>query len=71
MMYGIRGRSTGQLLTYQGKAILHDNRGEMEFLFPAENVVRADGFADGSFIPLKDHPDMIPVRWPLRKEDFR
>lgn len=69
-MYGIKGRSTGQLLSYQGMAIVHDNRGEMEFLFPAERVIPV-ALAYGSFIMLRNHPDMAPVKWPLRKEDFR
>lgn len=70
MMYGIVGRNTKTLLTYQGKVILHDNRGEMEFLFPAEKIIPVSHW-DEEFLPLKDHPDMAPVRWPLRKKDFR
>lgn len=70
MMYGIKGRSTGQLLSYQGMAILHSSRGEMEFLFPAERVIQVATSSE-PFILLKDHPDMAPVKWPLRKEDFR
>jgi hypothetical protein len=69
-MYGICGRSTGQLLTCQGMAILHGNREEMEFLFPAEKIVPVPNWNE-SFMPLRDHPDMVTVRWPLQKEDFR
>ena len=69
-MYGILGRSTGQLLTFQGRAILHGDRAEMEFLFPAEKIVPVLNWHE-PYVPLRDHPDMAPVRWPLRKEDFR
>lgn len=69
-MYGILGRSTRQLLSHQGKVILHDDRGEMEFLFPAETVIGVIAWPE-PFMLLRDHPDMAPVRWPLRKEDFR
>ena len=70
MMYGIVGRSTKTLLTYQGKAILHDSREEMEFLFPAEKVIPAPHWVE-DYILLKNHPDMAPVKWPLQKNDFR
>lgn len=70
MMYGIVGRSTRALLTYQGRAILHDSREEMEFLFPAEKIIPVPGWNE-DYILLKDHPDMAPVRWPLQKNDFR
>ena len=69
-MYGIVGRTTRQLLTYQGKVILHDDRGEMEFLFPAEKVIAVESWGE-DFLLLKDHPNMAPVRWPLSKTDFR
>jgi len=70
MMYGICGRSTGQILSYNGRAILHDDRGEMEFLFPAEKIIPVTCL-ENEFILLRDHPDMAAVKWPLRKEDFR
>lgn len=70
MIYGIRGRSSGQLLTYQGMVIAHDNRGEMEFLFPNEKVVEVSGIQRDDLIMLKDHPDNSVLSWPLRRADF-
>lgn len=69
MRYALRGSVSGELLTYQGRVLVHDNRGELEWLFPGERVVPYDG--DLPTMPVAEHPDMAPVRWPLRKEDFR
>lgn len=69
--YGIVGTHSGELLTYGGKAILHTNRAEMEFLFPNSRIVRvSDGDIGQPWMRLKDHPDMKMTRFPLRREDF-
>lgn len=69
--YGLVGGSSGQLLTYRGNALVHNNRAEMEFLFPTTRVVRlTDGLIGQPWMWLKDHPSMASVRFPLRREDF-
>jgi hypothetical protein len=61
---------SGDVFTRHGDVLVHDSRGELEFLFPGRE------FADvtESVLPktrLRDHPDMAAVRFPLRREDFR
>jgi hypothetical protein len=69
--YGIVGGTSGQLITYRGAALVHDNRAEMEFLFPNARVVRlSKGLLGQPWMKLKDHPQMVSVRFPLRREDF-
>lgn len=69
--YGLVGGTSGQLLTYQGRAILHSSKHELEFLFPNTRAVRvSSGDLGQPWMWLKDHPDMSQVRFPLRKRDF-
>lgn len=68
--YALKGAVSGELLTYGGRVLVHDNRGELEWLFPNERVVPYDG-RELPTMRLADHPDMDAVSWPLRKESFR
>lgn len=61
---------TGDVFTYQGKVLVHENLHELEFLFPGRKFVNLNT-SELPRMPLRDHPDMAPVRFPLRKEDFR
>lgn len=67
--YAIKGPVSGELVTYGGRILVHGDRGEMEFLFPAARVVPYGG--DLPTLPIRDHPHMASVRWPLNREDFR
>jgi hypothetical protein len=80
-MFAIEGGASRELLTYGGRVIVHDNRRELEFLFPKyrDGQVRfvelepeeGGKLKDGRpTMALRDHPDMDTVRWPLREEDF-
>lgn len=76
MRYALYGHITKDILTVGGRPIVHDSRAELEFLFPASRVVPvtdADLAARSPLppIPLPEVPGMEPVRFPLRKEDFR
>ena len=65
------GGSSGELLTYGGKVLVHDSRAEYEWLFPKARVVRVtDGDLGQPVMRLQDHPSMEHVRFPLRREDF-
>jgi hypothetical protein len=69
--YGLVGGTSGQLLTYRGAVIVHDDRAELEWLVPNTRTVRlTDGDIGQPWIPLRQHPDLAAVRWPLRREDF-
>jgi hypothetical protein len=69
--YGLVGGTTGELLTFGGRALVHNNKHELEYLFPNTRVVRlSDGDLGQPWMWLKDHPGMGQVRFPLRREDF-
>jgi hypothetical protein len=72
--YALIGARTGELLTYGGRVIVHDNRAEMEYLFPNRDRARVIRVTDGDLgqpvLQLRDHPSMSKVRFPLRREDF-
>ena len=69
--FAMVGARSGELLTFRGKALIHNSRPEMEFLFPNSRVIRVtDGDLKQPWMWLRDHPGMTPVQWPLRREDF-
>lgn len=69
--YGVAGASSGELLTYQGRVLVHNDRAELEYLLPGARVVRlTDGDLGAPTLPLREHPDMAAVRWPLDRKDF-
>lgn len=75
MRYALYGEKSGMLLTYQARPLVHDNRAELEWLFPLSKVVAvtdADLVAASPLppFPIREHPDMAAVRWPLDRRDF-
>lgn len=69
--YAILGVRSGDLLTYGGAVIYHEDKGEMQWLFPNSRIVRiSDGDLGVPMLPLHKHPDMVSTRFPLRREDF-
>jgi hypothetical protein len=65
--YALVGEVSGELLTYGGLVMVHPDKRELEYLFPALRVVEIPRFYlnDGLTMPLKDHPDMDAVVFPL------
>jgi hypothetical protein len=60
------GQASGEILTYQGRAIVHKDKAEMEFLIPGIRVVPLPSYwGEELTLPLKDHPDMGAVQFPL------
>lgn len=60
------GSTSGEIQTYQGRAITHENKAELEYLFPYNRVVPLPSyFGTGLTVSLKDHPDMDAVVFPL------
>jgi len=60
------GAVSGEVLTFRGKALVHDNKAEMEFLVPGNRVVPLPSYwGEELTFPLKDHPDMDTVQFPL------
>lgn len=80
-MFGMVGRTSGELLSFNGRMLIHDNRAEVEWLF--RDTIRAAVVLRGSTVEevahrygrpvmlLRDHPDMSAVRFPLDPKDFR
>jgi hypothetical protein len=65
------GRRSGQLLSYGGRVLVHNDKAELEFLFPTARVIRiTDGDLDQPTMSIREHPSMASVSWPLRREDF-
>jgi hypothetical protein len=74
--YALWGPVSRDILTYQGRPLVHHDRAELEYLFPRSRVVPmtdADLAARSPLppMPVKDHPDMSVVAWPLDRKDFR
>ncbi len=68
MKYVLVGSTTNEPLSYMGRVIVHDNRSELEFLFPNNRVAPLPRmYASDLTIELKDHPDMSPVIFPLEQ----
>jgi hypothetical protein len=69
--YALLGENSGSALTYQGRVIVHESREELEFLFAGTKAVElGDMIPVQDTVPLREHPDMARVRFPLRREDF-
>lgn len=78
-MYAMIGTATGEILSYRGRMVLHDNPAELDWLLPGTRVVELRGTTPAEVgvrygrpaMLLRDHPDMASVRWPLDRKDFR
>lgn len=71
-MFALQGANSGELLSYGGKVLVHDNARELEYLVPrGAKVVRCPRMEEDQVLSIRLHPDLATVRWPLRKEDFR
>lgn len=74
------GAVSGELLSYGGRVLAHENPHEIAYLFPGvrvvEVVVRGEGpeanIAGRPCMPLKEHPELVAVgiRWPLDRGQF-
>lgn len=69
MQYAMWGKSAQSWITYQGKVLVHDDKGEMEFLFPGA-IVRPITTYPGEALSIKLHPGCEGYQWPIRREDF-
>jgi hypothetical protein len=76
MMYALFGEVSRDILTLDGRPIVHGNRDEMQFLFPHAKVVpvtEADLKARSPLpaLELRNHPSLEHMTWPLDRGDFR
>lgn len=70
-VYGLVGPSSGELLTYRGAVITHPDKGELEWVIPGCRVVTVHPTYPGPRLPLRNHPSMAAVTWPLDRTEFR
>lgn len=64
--YCLVGAVSNEIITYRGYALVHSNKQELEYLFPANRVVPLPSYwGEELTFPLKDHPDMDTVQFPL------
>ena len=69
--YGLMGERSRELLTYGGRVLWHDNRAELEFLVTGAKVVELPGdIPPDQCLPIRLHPDLAAVQWPLTREQF-
>lgn len=66
------GLASGEILTYQGAVIYHDNPAELEYLVPNVRVIPWPPLAAAGRLrmSIKRHPDLSHVCWPLDPADF-
>lgn len=62
---------TGDLLSWNGKVIVHDSKPELEFLMRGVRIVECpNDIPDDQTFPIRFHPDMATVTWPLDRRNF-
>lgn len=65
-LYCLVGQASGEVLTYRGFAIVHQNKRELEYLFPNNRVVPLPSYyGEDLTMQLSKHPDMDTVTFPL------
>lgn len=71
--YALQGAVSRDLLTWQGRVLVHDNRDEMEFLFTGDvRVIECPrDIPQEQTLSIRHHPDLASVTWPLNRKDFR
>jgi hypothetical protein len=71
-LYGLWGPTSREFITFTGRVLVHDNRSELEFLFPNCPIREIPPtFTSEQCFPIEQHPDMSSTRFPLNRKDFR
>lgn len=77
--YALKGQKTGELLSYNGRVIVHNNREELAWLMGkgiesgtlSVVEISAQFASKRPLLRLEHHPDMAAVRFPLDRDEFR
>ena len=71
--YALQGTTSRDLITWNGLILVHDSRPEMEFLFTGDvQIVECPSdIPPEQTLPVRYHPQLAAVQWPLTKEQFR
>lgn len=71
-IYGLWGPSSREFLTFLGRVLVHDNKAEMEWLFPGCPIREVPpSFTSDMCISITQHPDLVNTTFPLKRSDFR
>lgn len=72
-LFALKGDVSKELISFNGKVLVHESKEEMKYLFPfgATVVSCPDYIKPEEMLSIRNHPDMAAVRWPLDKKDFR
>lgn len=70
--YALQGTISRDLLTWNGRILVHDNRAEMEFLVTGDvHVIDCPrDIPPEQTLELRFHPQYAHHRFPLRREDY-
>lgn len=69
--YGLWGDRTRDFLTYGGQILIHENPAELAFLVPSAQVREVPpSIPAEQTLPVRFHPAMDAVQWPLQRRDF-
>lgn len=71
--YALQGTTSRDLLTWNGKVLVHHNKVEMEFLFKGDvRVIDCPrDIPPEQTLEIRFHPQLASVTWPLDRKDFR
>jgi hypothetical protein len=71
--YALQGVLSRDLLTWNGRVLVHGDRAEMEFLVTGDvRVIDCPrDIPPEQTIEIRFHPNFASVTWPLDRKDFR
>lgn len=63
----------GDLLSWHGRVLVHDNRAELEYLLTGDiKIVDCPkDIPPEQTLSIRHHPQYASVRWPLNRRQFR
>jgi hypothetical protein len=71
-LFAVKGNVSGELLSYGGQVLVHNDRAEMEWLLPGSRIVPLPpSIPIEQRLPLRFHPELAHLSWPLRREEFQ
>jgi hypothetical protein len=70
--WALQGETSRELLTWQGRVIVHSSKSELEFLITGARVIACPrSVPDEQTVPLPMLPQFAHHRFPLRRADYR
>lgn len=71
--YALQGTVSRDLLTWNGRVLVHDDPGEMAFLFAGDvKVIPCPrDIPPEQTLEIRYHPQLASVQWPLDRSQFR